>query len=69
MSQEKHSPGAFVIFKEHLKLSRMSSKEIAEYAKSKGLEELKGKALRNALAELALVEAYDKLVADKGALK
>ena len=58
--EEKHSYGAMIIFKEQLKVSRMSKKELKEYAESKGVE-AKGVRMLEQLGTLALVEAYDKL--------
>ena len=56
----EHSKGAFIVFKEHLKLRHMSAKERKEYALSKGVDE-KGKAMCEALVMIALAEAYDRL--------
>ena len=57
---EKHSYGAMIIFKEQLKVSRMSKKELKEYTEAKGVE-AKGVRMLEQLGTLALVEAYDRL--------
>lgn len=56
----EHSQGAFIVFKEHLKLRHMSAKERKEYAQTKGVE-AKGASMLEELLMLALVEAYDRL--------